>query len=166
MVVFNDMTDIEYHSRPELSSTGARRLLDSPARYRYWADHQEPTRAVFDLGTAAHTKILGTGAGTIIYPEQHLTPSGNVSTKAATVEWEKEQRNAGLIPISRFDAGRVDAMAEAVLADAPRGPQVEEHQVRRGADRDPRPLEVEDPGGAGRHTLEQRREVDEPRFHE
>ena len=130
MVVFDDMTDIEYHSRPELSSTGARRLLDSPARYRYWADHQEPTRAVFDLGTAAHTKILGTGAGTIIYPEQHLTPSGNVSTKAATVEWEKEQRNAGLIPISRFDAGRVDAMAEAVLADRGAREKLEAYTAR------------------------------------
>lgn len=111
------MPEDQYHSRPELSSTGARRLLDSPARFRYWADHPEPPKAAFDVGTAAHSKILGVGAGTIVYPDEHLTPSGNVSTKAATVEWAREQRAAGLVPIGRVDADRVDAMAEAVLAD-------------------------------------------------
>src|SRR5690606_27628933 len=63
-------------------------------------------------------KILGVGANTVTYPAEHLTPSGNVSTKAATIEWEKEQRANGLIPITVHDARRVDAMAEAVLADA------------------------------------------------
>lgn len=112
-----DMPDAAYHSRSELSSTGARKLLDSPARFRYWADHTQPSKPSFDLGTATHSKILGTPANTILYPEEHLTVSGNVSTKAATVEWEREQRAQGLIPISRNDANRVDAMAEAVLAD-------------------------------------------------
>lgn len=116
-MISDNMPEAEYHARPELSSTGARRLLDSPARYRYWADHQEPRKAVFDLGSAAHSKILGVGAGVVLYPDEHLTPSGNVSTKAATVEWDREQRAAGMIPITRGDADRVDAMAEAVLAD-------------------------------------------------
>lgn len=120
-----DMSDTEYHSRSELSSTGARRLLDSPARFRYWEDHPQPAKAVFDLGSAAHTKILGVGANTVIYPPEHLTPSGNVSTKAATVEWEREQRGAGFIPISAGDARRVDAMAEAVLADPAARPILE-----------------------------------------
>lgn len=111
------MPEHEYHQRPELSSTGARQLLDSPARFRYWADNPQPPKAAFDVGTAAHSKILGVGAGTIVYPDEHLTPSGNVSTKAATVEWAAEQRANGLVPIGRVDADRVDAMAEAVLAD-------------------------------------------------
>lgn len=111
------MPEDQYHSRPELSSTGARRLLDSPARFRYWADNPQPPKAAFDVGTAAHSKILGVGAGTIVYPDEHLTPSGNVSTKAATVEWAAEQRAAGMVPIGRVDASRIDAMAEAVLAD-------------------------------------------------
>lgn len=111
------MSDASYHARSELSSTGARRILDSPARFRYWADHPEKPKAAFDVGSAAHAKILGVGAGVILYPDEHLTPSGNVSTKAATVEWEQEQRAHGLIPIGRSDAHRIDAMAEAVLAD-------------------------------------------------
>lgn len=116
-MIIHDMPDIEYHTRRELSSTGARRLLDSPARFRYWADRSQPPRQVFDLGHAAHAKILGTGVNIIEYPPEHLTPSGNVSTKAATVEWEAEQRAAGLTPITQHDARRVDAMAEAVLRD-------------------------------------------------
>lgn len=111
------MPEADYHQRPELSSTGARQLLDSPARFRYWADNPQPPKAAFDVGAAAHSKILGVGSGTIVYPDEHLTPSGNVSTKAATVEWAREQRAAGLVPIGRVDADRVDAMAEAVLAD-------------------------------------------------
>jgi len=112
-----DMSDAEYHSRPELSSTGARRILDSPARFRYWADHPQPAKAAFDLGHAAHAKILGVGAPIIIIPNEHLTDSGNISTKAATREWLQEQRDAGLTPIGRADAQRVDAMAEAVMAE-------------------------------------------------
>lgn len=112
-----DMTDVEYHARPELSSTGARRLLDSPARFRYWEDHPQPAKAAFDLGSAAHAKILGVGAPVVVYPDEHLTASGNVSTKAATVEWERERRAEGLIPITAADVFRVDRMAEAVLAD-------------------------------------------------
>lgn len=112
------MSDADYHQRRELSSTGVRRLLDSPARFRYWEDHPQPAKAAFDLGSAAHTKLLGVGANTVEYPAEHLTQSGNASTKAATVEWEQEQRAAGLIPISAGDARKVDAMAEAVLADA------------------------------------------------
>ena len=117
MTIYKDMPEAEYHSRTELSSTGARRLLDSPARFKYWSEHPEPPKAAFDLGTAAHSKILGVGAGTIVYPDEHLTPSGAVSSKAATVAWAAEQRAAGLVPIGRVEAERVDAMAEAVLAD-------------------------------------------------
>jgi exodeoxyribonuclease VIII len=116
-VILYDLPDSAYHQRSELSSTGARRILDSPARYRWYADHPEKPKQAFDLGSAAHAKILGVGAGVIQYPEEHLTPSGNVSTKAATVEWEQEQRANGLIPISASDARRIDRMAEAVLAD-------------------------------------------------
>ncbi|WP_420110632.1 PD-(D/E)XK nuclease-like domain-containing protein [Pseudactinotalea sp.] len=116
-MITETMPEQVYHSRPELSSTGARRLLESPAKFNYWRTHQEPPRAAFDLGTAVHTKVLGTGATTIVYPDEHLTPSGNVSTKAATVAWELEQRANGLIPISAADERRVNGMTEAVLAN-------------------------------------------------
>lgn len=111
------MPDAEYHARPELSSTGARRILDSPARFRWDVDHRRESRA-FDVGHAVHAKVLGVGLTAVTYPDEHLTPSGNPSTKAATVAWEHEQRAAGLVPVSRADMALVDAMSEAVLAHA------------------------------------------------
>ena len=111
-----DMPEREYHARRELSSTQARRLLESPAKFKWEQTHPRAPKAAWDLGTAAHTKVLGVGARAIAYPPEHLTPSGNVSTKAATVEWAAEQRDAGLTPITPEQMNGVDAMAEAILA--------------------------------------------------
>lgn len=111
-----DLDETTYHAHPALSSTGARRILESPALFRWTQDHPERPRLVFDIGSAAHTKILGVGSGVITYPDEHLTPAGNVSTKAATVAWAAEQREAGLTPVSPDMIAHVDGMAEAALA--------------------------------------------------
>lgn len=116
-MIFRDMPEAEYHARPELSSTGARRLLDSPARYRYWADRRQPGKTVFDVGSAAHARILGVGSPIVVYPDEHLTPTGRASTKQATVQWVDEQRAVGLIPVSPADVRHVEAMAESVLSN-------------------------------------------------
>lgn len=117
MTIIKDMPERDYHAHPALSSTQARQLLESPAKYKWRLDHPMEARAAFDVGTAAHTKILGVGAGIIAYPDEHLTASGAVSTKAATVLWAEEQRAAGLTPVSPDQVEAVDAMAEAVLAN-------------------------------------------------
>lgn len=117
--VFLGMDEAEYHSRNELSSTGTRGLLPeykgSPKKFQWARSHRRESRA-FDVGHAVHAKVLGVGGEIVTYPPEHLTPSGNVSTKAATVAWESEQRANGLVPISPADALHIDAMAEAVLA--------------------------------------------------
>lgn len=113
--LIHDMPEAEYHARPELSSTQARALLDSPARYRYDLEHRRESVA-YDVGHAVHARVLGVGSPVIEYPEEHLTPSGNPSTKAATVAWLEEQRAAGLVPITPAHMLAVDAMAEAALA--------------------------------------------------
>lgn len=113
--IYRNLSDAEYHARPELSSTGVRRILDSPARFQWEREHGVESRA-FDVGHGAHGKILGVGSPVVGYPDEHLTPSGNPSTKATTVAWVNEQRAAGLVPIARGDAELIDAMAEAVLS--------------------------------------------------
>jgi len=115
-MIVRDMHEETYHSRPELSSTQARLLLKSAALFRYAMDHPRSPKRVFDVGSAAHTKILGEGSNVIEYPEEHLTPSGNVSTKGATLAWAEEKRAEGLIPVSPADVADVNGMAEAVLA--------------------------------------------------
>jgi hypothetical protein len=68
---------------------------------------------------------LGVGAGIVTYPDEHLTPAGNPSTKKETVAWESEQRAGGLTVVSPGDAARVDGMAEAVLAHPSARPLLE-----------------------------------------
>jgi len=107
-----------YHAHPALSSTGARQLLPeykgSPKKFQ-WEQTHKRTSTAFEIGHATHSKVLGVGAGIVLYPPEHLTPSGNPSTKKETVAWEVEQRTAGYTIVSPDDAKRVDAMAEAVL---------------------------------------------------
>lgn len=113
------MPESEYHApRDELSSTGAKLILRSPRKFKYQIlDGHRVHRPAFDLGTVVHTKVLGVGAGFVEYPEEHLTGSGNVSTKAATVQWESEQRAAGNVLLTPLQAVQADAMAESVLAE-------------------------------------------------
>ena len=117
--VVDGMTDAEYHADPveggSFSSTGAKTILKSPALFQYRLTHRVE-KAAYDLGHAAHSKILGVGLDVVAYPDEHLTPSGNVSTKAATVAWAAEQRAFGLAPVTPEQLADVEAMAEAVLA--------------------------------------------------
>lgn len=114
--IIHGLDENEYHSHPALSSTGARLILESPAKFKYRQDHPQPGKRDYDIGHAAHAKVLGIGSELVGYPEEHLTPSGNVSTKAATILWAEEQRAKGLVPVSPSDIASVDAMAESVLA--------------------------------------------------
>jgi hypothetical protein len=113
--------ELEYHAMPGLSSTGVKEMLKSPAHYRWMLEHRVERKA-FDVGHAAHAKILGVGLGVVEYPPEHLTPSGNASTKAATVQWAEDQRAAGLVPITPDQAAAVDAMADAVRNHSIAGP--------------------------------------------
>jgi len=114
--IIRNLDETTYHAHSALSSTNARLILDSPARFHYRQSHPQEAKEVFDVGTAAHSKVLGVGSGVVAYPVEHLTPSGNVSTKAATVEWAAVQRAGGLVPVSPNDIEAVNLMAESVLA--------------------------------------------------
>lgn len=117
--VYYDIPAAEYHrdcfAGGSLSSTGARRLLDSPARFHWERINPARPTITMQVGTAVHTKVLGVGDLVVTYPDEHLTPSGSVSTKAATTEWVAEQTAAGLIVLNRTDFALVAAMSEAVL---------------------------------------------------
>jgi hypothetical protein len=113
------LTDAVYHGDPvaggSLSSTGLKKLLDSPAEFRQWADHGEDHKEEFDVGHGAHTLVLGTG------PKLCRIEFDSYATKAA-----REARDAaysrGETPLKREDFDRVHAMAEALRADPDAGP--------------------------------------------
>lgn len=113
-----DLPDHEYHARPELSSTGVRELLKSPALFDWGRKHPRADTKAFDVGSAAHAKILGVGAPIAVIPEDTLASNGAASTAAAKA-FIANARAEGAIPVKQQVADEVDAMAEAVLAYKP-----------------------------------------------
>src|SRR5665647_1017828 len=109
------MPELEYHASPGLSSTGMKWLLRSPKHYRQNMDHRVE-KAAFDLGHAVHAKVLGVGMGVAIIPEDLLASNGAASTKDAK-EFIAVSRAAGLVPVKADLVAKVDAIAEAVLAN-------------------------------------------------
>lgn len=102
------MPERAYHQHPALSSTGARLLLDSPARFKYRMDHPLHSDA-FDLGTAVHSKVLGVGAPVTVLAYN------DYRTKAAQIARDEARAN-GQVPILAAVGRVVEAMAESVLA--------------------------------------------------
>jgi exodeoxyribonuclease VIII len=116
-MIVHDLSDADYHTRPELSSTGARLLLPefggSPAKFKY-RQGREYTSAAFDVGKAVHAAVLGVGAEAVAYPEDVLASNGAASTKAAK-EWADSVRFEGKIPMKAADLRPINGMSEAVL---------------------------------------------------
>jgi hypothetical protein len=104
-----DLHEATYHSGPELSSTGARRLLESPAKFRYLQDHGQEHKDAFDLGTAVHSKVLGTGSEVILLDFDSFRSKASQDARDLA-------RQAGKVALLRDTYQQVEAMAEAVLA--------------------------------------------------
>lgn len=109
MSIEHDYPESLYHRHHALSSTQARQILDSPARYKWALTQPARTSDAFDIGHAVHAKVLGVGAQVTVldFP--------NFLTKAAK-EARDQARADGTTPLLKKDALQVDAMAEAVLA--------------------------------------------------
>lgn len=115
--IVHDLDEIEYHARPELSSTEARLILDAPARYRWKKDNPPliaPSKK-FDIGTAIHTRVLGVGEPVSVIPDEVLAANGAATTKAAK-EFIADARANGLVPLKQDEYDGTVAAAESVLA--------------------------------------------------
>lgn len=111
--IYPDVPDEVYHADPveggSLSSTGARRILHCPAKFRYEQDHPRPPKKEFDLGHAAHHLVLGVG------PRLEVIDAFDFKTKAA-----REQRDAayaaGAVPLLPDQMDQVEDMAAVLRA--------------------------------------------------
>lgn len=112
-----DLPEAEYHApKDELSSTGAKLILESPAKFKHQViDGNRVHRDAYDLGTAVHTKVLGVGASAVTCPAEFLDKTGGMRTAAAKA-WKEEQQALGNPVVSESDLKAIDAMAESVLA--------------------------------------------------
>lgn len=109
------LDEAQYHAHSALSSTGARLLLDSPARFRYRQTHPEAPRTEFDVGSAAHAKVLGVGAPIIAIPDELLALNGAISTVAAKA-FVTDARAQGQIALKAAVVTTVHEMTESILA--------------------------------------------------
>ncbi|GAB3223516.1 hypothetical protein GCM10027586_12890 [Kineococcus gypseus] len=117
--VYPDMPESVYHADPveggSLSSTGARKLLQCPARFRHEQLHGQPHRAVFDRGHAAHRLVLGVGAELVPLPFDDWRTS-------AAREARDNAHADGLVPLLAAEHEQVQAMAEAIRRHPIAGP--------------------------------------------
>lgn len=109
-----------------LSCSGARRILDCPAKFRWERDHPVH-KDVFDFGKAAHGAVLGVDGGLDVIDAPDWR-------KKAAQEARDESRANGRTPILEHEAIQVAEMAAAVrqhpiagaLLDPARGGQPEQ----------------------------------------
>lgn len=106
-----DLSEAEYHARPELSSTDARKLLapSCPALYRYERDHGQPSKRVWEIGSAAHKLVLGTGPDLVLVDKPRWD-TNEIKAKLADI------RADGGIPLKRPEYDAVQTMANALAA--------------------------------------------------
>lgn len=104
------ISDDTYHADTgSLSSTGARKILACPARFKWERDNPPPpTTKAFDFGKLSHRLVLGEGS--VI----QIVDADNWLSKAA-----KEQRDAaradGAVPVLRSEYDAARAMRQAVF---------------------------------------------------
>jgi len=110
-----DLDEHLYHADPALSASGMKQLLKTPAHFAHYRQNPQKPRAEFDVGTAAHSKVLGVGAPIAVIPDSMLASNGYASTGAAK-EFIAKARAEGKVPLKSDVAAEVDAMAESVLA--------------------------------------------------
>jgi hypothetical protein len=106
--------DEAYHRMPEFSSSGAKALLESPAKFRYWQGKVRPPKKEFDLGHAVHKKVLGVGADVVEIPAKLLSSDGGIRSDDAKA-WVQKARDAGQVPMKASEFRPINDAAEAVL---------------------------------------------------
>ena len=104
-----DLPEADYFASPRLSQSQAKTLLANPARYKWELTAPREERATFDIGHAAHTLILGTGAPLAAIDVE--ARRGKAWTEAAD-----EARSLGEVPLTRKESEAVHAMRDAVYA--------------------------------------------------
>ena len=116
--IVHGLDELTYHSHGALSSTEARIIInESPAHYRYKKDHPPliaPSKK-FDIGSAVHSLVLGTGYEAVVIPADLLASNGAISTTAAKA-FVADARDEGKIPLKLEEFHPIADAAEAVMA--------------------------------------------------
>ncbi len=106
--IWPDMDETTYHRDPvpggSLSASGAKKILEAPAKYNHDRLNGQEHKDVFDFGTAAHAAVLGVGGQVVVLEFD------NWRSKAAQ-QAQEDVRADGATPILAKDWAVVEAMA-------------------------------------------------------
>lgn len=109
--MYDAVPEVEYHAdRDSLSQSGAKLLLDSPARFVWEQEHPTPPTEAMVLGSALHTEILGVGPAIAIIPPT----SAKKADQQAHREAKEAAEAAGHIPLSPARYELVQGMTKAL----------------------------------------------------
>lgn len=104
------VTDNQYHGdTTSLSSTGARKLLACPARFRWERDHPPAPTKAFDLGKVVHRLVLGEGGEFVVVDADNWMTKAAKEARAAAYE-------SGATPLLTAEYDAALAMRDAVMA--------------------------------------------------
>lgn len=111
-----DIGESEYHADQHLASTlgrslsssGAKTLLDCPARFAWQREHPV-TKDAYDFGHVAHARLLGSGAEIVVIDAPDWRTNAAKSMR-------DDARAGGMVPILAADSARADALVDAVRA--------------------------------------------------
>jgi hypothetical protein len=103
-----------YHGLPRISSGGLKRILQSPAHFRYWKDNPQPPTPAMLFGTVVHTATLEPetlAARIAVVPPD----APDKRSKDGKLWWQGfDAETEGKIVISHDDMQRALTMADAV----------------------------------------------------
>lgn len=106
-VIVPNLAEPDYHSHAALSQSGAKVLLESPARFHWERAHPRLATKAMEHGSIAHALALGTG------PEIVVVAADDWRTKAAR-EAADAAREDDKLPVLAKDHARIVAMAEVL----------------------------------------------------
>jgi len=105
--VYDDLAETDYHADPtSVSASGMKQILRSPAHFLHSLTHPQASAAL-DLGTVAHTLVLGTG-------QEHVAIEGNRNRNDVKALIEAAEA-AGKVVLKPEQLKAAERMADAVL---------------------------------------------------
>lgn len=111
--LYPNVPEAEYHADPvvggSLSVSGAKLLLQAPAKYDYARHHPHKSTKAMDLGTTVHGLVLGTGAEIAVLDFPDWRTNEAKKARLAAVELD-------CVPMLAKDYDEAKAIADAVLS--------------------------------------------------
>lgn len=101
-----DIPEDDYFAGPELSVSGAKVLLEAPAKYAHWLRTKSPSTRAMIVGSALHTTVLGTGKPFTVIEGDGRTKAVKDAKAAAEAE--------GAMVLTGDEGAQVERMADAI----------------------------------------------------